>query len=101
MTSIAAVIASSGNTGECDPWRYTTDPFANETIEQITGRFPGWFHPRLRFFAGREHKLPVDQNMLMALVAPRALDEFRVLRHRETRSGWSRHIALWRRCTDS
>lgn len=70
---ITAVIASSGNTGECDPWRYTTDPFANETIEQITGRFPGWFHPRLRFFAGREHKLPVDQNMLMALVAPRAL----------------------------
>lgn len=70
---IGAVIASSGNTGECDPWRYTTDPFANETIEQITGRFPGWFHPRLRFFAGREHKLPVDQNMLMAMVAPRGL----------------------------
>lgn len=70
---IGAVIASSGNTGECDPWRYTTDPYANETIEQITGRFPGWFHPRLRFFAGREHKLPVDQNMLMAMVAPRAL----------------------------
>lgn len=70
---ITAVVASSGNTGECDPWRYTSDPFANETIEQITGRFPGWFHPRLRFFAGREHKLPVDQNLLMALVAPRAL----------------------------
>jgi dienelactone hydrolase len=70
---IAAVVASSGNTGECDPWRFTTDPFVNESIEQITGRFPGWFHPRLRFFAGREHKLPVDQNMLMALVAPRGL----------------------------
>jgi pimeloyl-ACP methyl ester carboxylesterase len=27
----------------------------------------------LRFFAGREHKLPVDQNMLMAMVAPRGL----------------------------
>ena len=70
---IAAVVASSGNTGECDPWRFTTDPFVNESIEQITGRFPGWFHPRLRFFAGREHKLPVDQNMLMSLVAPRGL----------------------------
>ncbi|HYI96484.1 MAG TPA: alpha/beta fold hydrolase [Bryobacteraceae bacterium] len=70
---IGAVVASSGNTGECDPWRYTTDPFANETIEQITGRFPGWFHPRLRFFAGREHKLPVDQNMLLSMVAPRGL----------------------------
>ncbi|MFB3830086.1 MAG: alpha/beta fold hydrolase [Bryobacteraceae bacterium] len=70
---IGAVIPSSGNTGECDPWRYTSDMFANETIEQITGGFPHWFHPRLRFFAGREDKLPVDQNMLMALVAPRGL----------------------------
>ncbi len=70
---IAAVIASSGNTGECDPWRYTTDMFANESIEQITGVFPHWFHPRLRFFAGREHKLPVDQHALLAMVAPRGL----------------------------
>lgn len=70
---ITAVIPSSGNTGEGDPWRYTTDMFANESIEQITGSFPHWFHPRLRFFAGREHKLPVDQNSLMALVAPRGL----------------------------
>ena len=70
---IGAVVASSGNTGECNPWRYTTDMFANESIEQITGNFPHWFHPRLRFFAGREDKLPVDQNSLMALVAPRGL----------------------------
>jgi len=70
---IAAVIASSGNTGECDPWRFTTDMFVNESLEQITGVFPHWFHPRLRFFAGREHKLPVDQHDLMALVAPRGL----------------------------
>jgi len=70
---IAAVIASSGNTGECDPWRYTTDMFVNESLEQITGVFPHWFHPRLRFFVGREHKLPVEQHALMALVAPRGL----------------------------
>jgi len=70
---IAAAIPSSGNTGEGDPWRYTTDIFRNETLEQITGNFPHWFHPRLRFFVGREHKLPVDQNTLMALVAPRGL----------------------------
>ena len=70
---ISAVIASSGNTGEGDPWRYTTDIFANESIEQITRGFPHWFHPRLRFFVGREHRLPVDQNSLMALVAPRGL----------------------------
>lgn len=70
---IAAVIPSSGNTGECDPWRYTTDMFVNESLEKITADFPHWFHPRLRFFAGREDKLPVDQNMLMAMVAPRGL----------------------------
>ena len=70
---IAAVILSSGNTGECDPWRYTTDMFVNESIELLTGVQPHWFHPRLRFFAGREDKLPVDQNMLMAMIAPRGL----------------------------
>jgi len=70
---IGAVVASSGNTGECDPWRYTTDMFVNESIEKITAEFPHWFHPRLRFFAGREDKLPLDQNMLMAMVAPRGL----------------------------
>jgi dienelactone hydrolase len=70
---ITAAVPSSGNTGEGNPWRFTTDPFVNETIEQITSNFPGWFHPRLRFFAGREHKLPIDQNMLMAMVAPRGL----------------------------
>jgi len=70
---IAAAIPSSGNTGEGDPWRYATDMFNNESLEQITGSFPYWFHPRLRFFAGREDKLPVDENQLMALVAPRGL----------------------------
>jgi dienelactone hydrolase len=70
---IGAIIASSGNSGESDPWRYTTEPFANESIELLTGVQPHWFHPRLRFFAGREDKLPIDQNTLLALVAPRGL----------------------------
>src|SRR3954451_82918 len=70
---ITAAVPSSGNTGEGNPWRYTTDPFVNESIEQITSVFPHWFHPRLRFFAGREHKLPFDQNSLLALIAPRGL----------------------------
>ena len=34
---IAAVIPSSGNTGEGNPWRYTTDMFENESLERITG----------------------------------------------------------------
>ena len=72
---IAAVVASSGTTGECLPWRYTTDIFAVGSIEGITGgpHNTHWFSPRLRFFTGRENKLPVDQNMLLSLVAPRGL----------------------------
>jgi pimeloyl-ACP methyl ester carboxylesterase len=70
---IGAVVPSSGNSGENDPWRYTTEPFVNESIELLAGVQPHWFSPRLRFFAGREDKLPVDQNSLIALVAPRGL----------------------------
>jgi len=70
---IKAVVTSSGGTAAEDPYRYTTERFNNETISQITMNFPYWLHPRLRFFVGNEHKLPVDQNLMMALVAPRAL----------------------------
>jgi pimeloyl-ACP methyl ester carboxylesterase len=41
-------------------------------VEAITRGFPQWFHPRLRFFSGREDRLPVDANLLVSLVAPRA-----------------------------
>lgn len=70
---IGAVVASSGLTGEVHPWRYTSDPYVVESLQLLTGARPQWFHPRLRFFAGREHKLPVDQNLLMAAIAPRGL----------------------------
>ena len=47
----------------------------SESLEQITDpkRFGYWFHPRLRWFAGREDRLPFDQHFLKALVAPRPL----------------------------
>ncbi len=70
---IKAVVPSSGGTGSENPFRYTSEKFDNESIAEITTNFPHWLHPRLRFFIGREHKLPVDQNLLMALIAPRAL----------------------------
>lgn len=46
-----------------------------ETLELITrpSRFGYWFHPRLRWFANQEDKLPFDLHALKALVAPRAL----------------------------
>jgi len=70
---IAAVIPSSGGTGAEVPWRYTAQQYDVEDIALLSTAQPAWLHPRLRFFVGRENKLPVDQNLFMALIAPRGL----------------------------
>jgi dienelactone hydrolase len=70
---IAACIPGSGGTGAEVPWRYTSHNFDIEDIALLASARPSWLHPRLRFFIGREHKLPVDQNSFMALIAPRGL----------------------------
>ncbi len=44
-----------------------------ETLAQITKSFPRWFAPNYASFAGREGQLPIDQHMLLALMAPRAV----------------------------
>ncbi len=44
-----------------------------ETIADITKRFPHWFCPKFATFAGREVDLPIDQHVLLAMVAPRPL----------------------------
>jgi dienelactone hydrolase len=68
-----AIISSSGGTGGEIPYRFTDEIHENEPIDYLNAVRPQWFHPRLRFYNGREHKLPIDQNSLMALIAPNAL----------------------------
>lgn len=70
---ITAVISSSCGTGGVTPWRYSDPQYCDQTIDDICSNAAHWFHPRLRFFFGREDKLPVDQNLLLSLIAPRAL----------------------------
>ena len=42
-----------------------------ETVERINKVFPHWFSDSFVPFGGHEDKLPIDQHLLVALVAPR------------------------------
>jgi hypothetical protein len=44
-----------------------------ETVERINRVFPHWFNDTFPKFAGHEDRLPVDQHLLMCLVAPRPI----------------------------
>jgi dienelactone hydrolase len=70
---IAAVVAGSTGVGGVLPWRLSGERGMSEGIESTTRMFPLWFAPQLRFFAGREDRLPVDANLLVAAIAPRAV----------------------------
>jgi len=68
---ISVVISSSSGAGGSLATRYYSEQQFGEGIENITRVFPDWFHPRWRFFVGREDRLPVDLHELVALSAPR------------------------------
>lgn len=64
------VPSHSGSAGAA-PFRFIYGK--SEQLHNIAGAFPYWFHPDFKQFTGKVNKLPVDQHLLMALVAPRAL----------------------------
>jgi hypothetical protein len=59
--------------GCCGSAPFRSPPAEAETLAIITARFPYWFAPTLREYAGREGELPFDQHALVAAVAPRPL----------------------------
>ena len=69
---IALVVPHQSGTGGCALSRENDQ----ETVARITKVFPHWFSPTFAEFGnGQEARLPVDQHLLVALVAPRLLIE--------------------------
>jgi hypothetical protein len=65
----ALVVAAQSGAGGAALWRRK----AGETLNKMVTRFPYWLSRNAWKFVGNENDLPVDQHMLLALIAPRPL----------------------------
>jgi pimeloyl-ACP methyl ester carboxylesterase len=61
-----AVSSCAGTAGDA-----ITRGKTGETIRDITGRFPYWFCRNYQQYSDHEDALPIDQHMLLGLIAPR------------------------------
>lgn len=62
-----------------------------ETVERINRVFPHWFNGAFKQFNDNEYKLPFDQHLLAALIAPRLLFDTEGLEDK-----WANYDAAWR-----
>ena len=69
---ITAVVGSSPGTPVSAPVRFSSPDFNGETTNFVSDA-RDWWLPSLKTYFGREHELPADVHMIVALVAPRHL----------------------------
>lgn len=67
---IALTAPNNSGCGGAGCYRYQAP--GSETIADILRNLPYWFHPRFQQFVGKVERLPFDQHIVKALVAPRA-----------------------------
>ncbi|MGN0373408.1 MAG: prolyl oligopeptidase family serine peptidase [Enterocloster sp.] len=86
-----AVSSCAGNSGDAISRGST-----GERIKDIVTRFPYWFCKNYRKYADNEEKLPFDQHMLLALIAPR-----RIYTTSRTFDAWADPLGQFEACVQA
>jgi hypothetical protein len=72
-TDTRITLTSANNSGAGGAGSFLWVASGAETLADLVGTYGHWFSPGLRDFIGQEEALGFDQNLLKAMVAPRAL----------------------------